>query len=188
MKWTKADKDHLLQFRKILDDDNTKLKEEIKSLLVNNKYITHVLNNKDLEKSDSEPEEYFGVNIFPVFIIPTTQTNVQNYICFETGFKETNWRTKHVTKDQQLIFYILCDVKNIIDKETGLARHDLLGALINEEMNQHIFSGGRAHLESDVPGVTDSNYALRTLTYNINTDANLVKTINGATQFVNHKL
>ena len=187
MKWTKDDRDYLLQFRKVLDDDNTKLKEEIKSLLAN-KYICHVLNNKKLEKADAEPDEYYDVNIKPMYIIPETQTDVQNYICFETGFKETSWRNSHTTKEQQIIFYILCDVKNGIDKETGLARHDLLGALINHEINQHVFSGGRAHLESDIPGVTDSNYALRTLTYVINTDANLVKTINGATQFVNHKV
>lgn len=188
MKWTKADRDHLLQYRKVLDDDNTKLKEEIKSLLVNNKYICHVLNNTELEESDAEPEEYFGESIFPFYIIPEVQSKVNNYICFETGFKETNWRDHRTSKQQQIVFYILCDVKNGIDKETGLARHDLLGALINEAMCQTIFSGGRAHLESDTPGATDKSYILRTLVYEINTDANLVKTINGATQFVNHKV
>ena len=188
MKWTKADREHLLQFRNILDDDNTKLKEEIKAHLVGNKYICHVLNNKELEKADAEPEDYFGVNIFPFYIIQLTQYNVQNFICFETSFKETSWRTKNMTKDQMIIFYILCDVKNAIDKETGIARHDLLAALINEEFNQVIFSGGRLRLESDIAGVTDSNYALRTLTYVMNTDTNLVKTQNGVTGFVNHKL
>ncbi len=188
MEWTKADREHLLQFRKVLDDDNTKLKEEIKTRLVNNKYICHVLNNKKLEEADAEPEDYFGVNIMPVYIIPGTQFDVQNFVCFETSFKETNWRSAHMTKDQLIIFYILCEVKNIIDKETGLARHDLLAALINEEFNHQIFSGGRLRLESDVAGVTDSNYALRTLTYVMNTDTNLVKTQNGVTGFVNHKL
>ena len=188
MKWTKADREHLLQYRNVLDDDNTKLKEEIKRLLIGNKYIVHVLNNKELEDADAEPDEYFGVSIFPFYVIPEVHSSVNNYICFETGFKETNWRSKNMTKNQQIVFYILCDVKNGIDKETGLARHDLLGALINEAVCQTVFSGGRARLESDTPGATDNSYILRTLVYEITTDSNLVKTINGATQFVNHKI
>ena len=188
MEWTKADREHLLQFRKVLDDDNTKLKEEVKARLVKNKYIIHVLNNDKLEKKNSEPEDYFGVNIFPYYIIHPTQYDVQNFICFETGFKETSWRTKNMTKDEMIIFYILCEEKNAIDKETGLARHDLLSALINEEFNHQIFSGGRLRLESNVPGVTDTDYALRTMTFVMNTDTNLVKTKDGVTGFVNHKL
>ncbi len=188
MKWTKKDRDELLKYKKILDDDNTKLKEEIKARLVGNKYIIHVLHNLELEKQDAEPDDYFGINIRPAFIIPETQTNVQNYICFETSFKETSWRNNHITKEQQIIFYILCHEKNYIDEETGMARHDLLGALISNEFNHKILSGGRIRLESDIASITDTQYLTRTLTFIMNTDANLVKTENGVTGFVNHKV
>ena len=187
MEWTKADRDHLLEFRKTLDCDNTKLKEEIKSRLVRNKYIIHVLNNKELEEADAEPDDYFGVNILPYYLIAPTQSNVQNFICFETGFKELS-RWNSAVKDELIYFYILCDEKNGIDKETGLARHDLLAALIAEEFNYEIFSGGRWQLESDVASVVDTNYAARTLTFVMTTDANLVKTKNKMTGFINHKV
>lgn len=188
MKWTKKDRDELLQYRKVLDNDNTKLKEEIKARLVGNKAIIHVLNNSELEEKDAESDDYFGVNIRPAFVIPETQTNVQNYICYETSFKETSWRNSHTTKEQQIVFYVLCHEKNIIDEETGLARHDLLAALITSEFNYEIFSGGRIRLESDIPSITDSQYVTRTLTFVLSTDADLVKTRNGVTGFVNHKL
>ena len=187
MEWTKEDRDHLLQFRNVLDNDNVKLKEEIKARLVNNKYIIHVLNNKELEEAEAEADEYFGVNILPMYLISPTQHNVQNFICFDTGFKELS-RYNSAVKDQFINFYILCDEKEGIDRETGIARHDLLAALITEEFNYEIFSGGRWTLESDVPSVVDTNYAARTLTFVMTTDANLVKTRNKMTTIINHKV
>ena len=64
----------------------------------------------------------------------------------------------------------------------------MLAALIAEEFNYEIFSGGRWQLESDVASVVDTNYAARTLTFVMTTDANLVKTKNKMTGFVNHKV
>ena len=188
MEWTEEDRQHLLAFRELIDNDNTKLKEEIKKRLVRNKYLIHVLNNKELEEHDSEPDDYFGINILPYYIISPTQHNIQNFVCFETSFKETNFRNHHTTKDQQIIFYILCQEKNNIDEDTGLARHDLLAAIITNEFNYAILSGGRIYLESDIASVTDTSYATRTLTFIMTTDANLPKTIDGATKFVNHKV
>lgn len=178
MKWTKQDKQYLLDLRQDRDVDDLKLKEQVKRLLLDNKYIIHVLNNKELEKSDAEPDDYYGVNILPYYIIQPTQTNVQNFICFETSYKDIpQWDKSQ--KYQQIIFYILCEEKNIIDKDTSLARHDLLGALIERAFNFEPFFGGRFKLVSNVPGVTDNNYALRTLTFEQMTDNNLVKKVNG---------
>ena len=178
MKWTKKDKQYLLDLRQDIDVDDIKLKEEIKRVLLNDKYIIHVLNNTDLEKSDAEPDDYFGVNILPFYMIQPTQTNVQNFICYETSYQDVPQWDKN-QKYQQIIFYVLCEQKNIIDKDTSLARHDLLASLIIRAFNFEPFFGGRFKLVKNAPGVTDNNYALRTLTFEQMTDNNLVKKVNG---------
>ena len=176
---------YLRSFRNNLDNDNVKLKQQIKQKLLNDKYIIHVLNNKELEENDAEPDDYFGVNIRPAYIVPETQTDVMNYICFETNNEQ---RYPNAMKTQQIIFYILVDDKNMIDKDTSLARHDLLAALIQNMFNYEVFLGGRWTLISDKPSVTDNHYLTRTLIFQQNTDNNLVKTVNGKPKIINHDI
>lgn len=171
----------LRSFRDNLDNDNVKLKQQVKRRLLDDPYIIHVLNNKELEENDAEPDDYFGVNILPYYAITPTQTDVQNFLCFETAQE----RYSGVTKLQQLIFYILCDDKNIIDQDTSLPRHDLLAALVQDIFNYDRFLGGRFELIYDVPQVVDNHYISRTLKFQQKTDNNLVKTIGGKPRIVN---
>ena len=76
------DKLSSLRGRDYYINDNIKIKEQIKQILLNNRYIIHVLNNKELEEAESEPDEYYGINILPYYIISPTQTNIQNFICY----------------------------------------------------------------------------------------------------------
>jgi hypothetical protein len=73
----------------------------------------------------------------------------------------------------------LCEEKNNIEKKTGIARHDLIAALIIDIFNWSNLFGPQIHLKSDVPSVVDSDYACRTLVFEQLTDNNLVKTRNG---------
>lgn len=173
--------EYLRTFRDILDDDNIKVKQQVKKRLLDDKYIIHVLNNKELEENDAEPADYFGVNILDYYLVPGTQTDVQNFVCFETAQEKYNG----VMKLQQLIFYILCDDKTIIDADTSLSRHDLLGALIKNIINYDRFLGGRFALIYDVPSIVDNHYVARTLKFQQKTDNNLVKTISGKPKIVN---
>lgn len=185
---SKAEIQNLRAFRDSLDNDNIKLKQQIKKKLLSDKYIIHVLNNKELEKTDAEPDDYFGVNILPFFILPDTQTKVDNFICFETS-NEVKYSMNYnasVRKTQQITFTILCNDKNDIDKETSLPRHDLLAALIQSSFNYEVFLGGRWILVSDRASVTDTHYLMRTLLFQQDTDNNLVKTINGKPKIINH--
>ena len=182
MEWTPEDTEYLREFRKHLDSDNIKLKQQIKQKLLSDKYLIHVLNNKELEESDAEPADYFDVNIREYYMLPETQTDVQNFVCYETS---TDKRYGSTMKTQQIIFYILCDDKNAIDKDTGLARHDLLAAIIQNLFNYDRFLGGRFQLISDKPSVTDTHYLTRTLIFIQNTDNSLVKTIGGKPKIVN---
>lgn len=181
MAWTQDDVAYLRSFRDDICQDNIKLKQQVKRKLLDDKYIIHALNNKELEDNDAEPDDYFGVNILDYYSIIPTQTDVQNFLCFETAQE----RYSGVMKLQQLIFYILCDDKNIRDKDTSLARHDLLAALVINMFNYDRFLGGRFELIYDVPSVVDNHYIARTLKFQQRTDNNLSKTISGKPKMVN---
>jgi hypothetical protein len=142
--------------------------------LIDNPLIIALLNNKELEEAEADPDEYIGVNIFPYYLIHATQHNVQNFICFEIMTREEHRYNKTI-KIGQVVFYILCDEKNGIEKNTGIARHDLLAALIIHDFNWTNLFGKQVHLVSDVPNVTDTDYSTRTLTFEGEMPNNLVK-------------
>lgn len=187
MKWTKQDTLALQEYKRSVDSDNIKIKEKIKEILIQNRNIIHVLNNKELESKDSEPDDYYGINILPYYLISPTQTSVENFICFETSFDELD-RYNKLVKFQQVIFYILCEEKNIIDKDTGIARHDLLAELIMDEFNYTNYFGCKIHCVSDKPSVVDNDYACRTLIFQQTTDNNIVKTKNKTSKFINKEV
>lgn len=167
-----------------VDSDNIRIKEIIKKSLINNNMIIYLLNNKELEEAEADPSDYLGVNILPAYLIHPTQHNVQNFICYEVGFKELE-RYNNKMKLLQITFYILCEEKNNIEKNTGIARHDLLGALILDIFNWSNLFGQQIHCTSDLPSVTDNDYATRTIVFEQLTDNNLAKTRNGIARMNN---
>ena len=173
----------LRDLKKVVDSDDIKYKEIIKKTLINNDLIIYLLNNKELEDNDADPSDYLGVNILPYYMIHPTQSNVQNYICYETTFNELQRYNSNIKK-QQIIFYVLCEEKNNIEKTTGIARHDLISALIINMFNWTNLFGAQIHLVSDVPSVIDSDYSCRTLIFEQDTDNNLAKTKNGVTSML----
>jgi hypothetical protein len=198
MDWTDQDTAYFASLVNDIEDDDTRLKKKIKEKIISNKYILKALDNKELEEAEAEPDEYFGRSILPYYIVHPTQVQANNFICFETRFDRLGTsidRYNKTQKRQQIVFYILCEQKNqdvTTDTELsggitdlGIARHDLIASLLIHEFNFYNFGGGQAQLISNVPSTTDDNYACRTLTFEFNTDANLVKTVNGEPQFVN---
>ena len=162
----------IIEYKKHYENDNIYYKEIIKNRLINNKKIIHSLNNKDLDPDC--PADYIGENILPFYMLIGTQTKPQHYICFETSFTEVS-RYNKIMKMGQVIFYILCDNKDIYDKSSGIARHDLLAALIADEFNWTNMFGTQIRLVSDNPMVIDSNYAGRTLVFEQTTTNNIIK-------------
>lgn len=175
----------LLKFKEKPDNDDIRFKEIVKQKLLDNEKIIYALNNKELQESGAEPDEYFGINILPYYMIANTQTNVQNFICYEISYSEEA-RYNNVIKYVQLIFYILCEQKNNIDSHTGIARHDLLQALLLEEFNWSNCFGNQIHCVSDVPGVTDTAYNLRTLKFEGKFTKDLSKTNSNLTRIYNN--
>lgn len=180
MELTQEEIQRLRDLKKVPDSDNIRYKEIIKKSLINDPLIIYLLNNKELEDDDADPSDYLGVNILPMYLIHPTQHNVQNFICYEVGFKELQ-RYNSKMKLLNITFYILCEEKNNIEKSTGIARHDLIGALIMDIFNWSNLFGCQIHCVSDMPSVTDNDYATRTLIFEQTTDNNLAKTRSGIT-------
>lgn len=162
----------IIEYKKHYENDNIFYKEIIKNKLINNKKIIYSLNNNDLDPDC--PADYVGENILPFYMLVGTQTKVQHYICFETAFNDVS-RYNKIMKMGQVIFYILCDNKDIYDTSSGIARHDLLAALIVDEFNWTNMFGTQIKLVSDNPMVIDSNYAGRTLVFEQTTTNSIVK-------------
>lgn len=181
--WTKEDSKRLASLKYVTDNDNIRIKEIIKQKLLANDDIIHVLDNKELQEAEAENDEYFGVNILPYYHIMGTQTDSQNFICFTVGYEnvERNFtNSSRMYNDLQrhlhVVFVVLCEQKNIKDKDTGIARHDLLAALIQNEFNFTNFFGRRIQLVSDEETVVDNKYLCRTLVFTQITDNNVTKT------------
>lgn len=162
----------IIEYKKHHENDNIYYKEIVKNKLINNKNIIRSLNNSDLDVDC--PADYVGVNILPYYLIVDTQTKTNNYICFETSFTEVA-RYNKVFKLGQVIFYIICDNKTIYDRDTGIARHDLLDALITDEFNWTNMFGTQINLVSDKPMAIDNHYVGRTLVFEQTTPNSITK-------------
>lgn len=186
MEWTNEDRLALLKFRDIIDSDDIMVKQEIKNKLLNNKFIIHAIHNVELEQKDPDPEDYFGLNIKPYYIIPDVNVDNRNYICYTVSYEDVD-RYNDTVKYLNITFVILCYVRDIDDKETGIARHDLLAALLQDEFNYVPFNGGKVKMVSNKESVVDNNYVARTLVFQQRTDNNIVKTINGTPSIINKR-
>ena len=164
MKLTETELAELRRYRNEPDEVDVRYKQIIKKKLLANHKLIYLLHNKELEDEEAEADEYLNINILPYYIIAPTQTNVKNFICFETSMENVS-RGNSVMKIQQIIFYILCHKADIDVKELSSPRHDLLAAeIINMFQGCNDF-GTQLKLMSDKPSTTDNDYATRTLIF-----------------------
>ena len=166
------------------DDDNIRYKEKIHDALLNNAELLYALNNEELESElfdgnklnidkDTgellgEVDRYFGdnSNIRPYLFIPDTQTDVKHYVCYQVAFDELP-RYSNIQKYTKITFNIFVNGKDRTDKLTGIPRHDLIASIIRERFNWSSIFGMQTHLISSTESVTDSNYLVRTLVFQI---------------------
>ena len=173
------------------DDDNIRYKEKIHDALLSNAELLYALNNEELESElfdeddnlliDEETGEllgevdrYFGdnSNIRPYLFIPDTQTDVKHYVCYQVAFDELP-RYPNIQKYTEITFNIFVNGKDRTDKLTGIPRHDLIASIIREKFNWSNIFGMQTHLISSKESVTDNNYLVRTLIFQI-TDVNSI--------------
>ena len=166
------------------DDDNIRYKEKIHDALLNNAELLYALNNEELESElfdgnelniDKETGEllgevdrYFGdnSNIRPYLFIPDTQTDVKHYVCYQVAFDELP-RYSNIQKYTEITFNIFVNGKDRTDKLTGIPRHDLIASIIREKFNWSSIFGMQTHLISSKESVTDNNYLVRTLIFQV---------------------
>ena len=187
------------------DDDNIRYKEKIHDALLNNAELLYALNNKELESElfdgdklniDKETGEllgevdrYFGdnSNIRPYLFIPDTQADVKHYVCYQVAFDELP-RYSNIQKYTEITFNIFVNGKDRTDKLTGIPRHDLIASIIRDRFNWSSIFGMQTHLISSKESVTDNNYLVRTLIFQIVDTNGIVTTQNGKTSVTNYQL
>ena len=177
----------LKSYRTIIDSDDIRIKNIIKQKLESNPYIKYVLNPSIYENGyndEEEDDDALTSNIIPYYAVFDTQTEVDNFVCFETSYDELQ-RYDKTKKLQQIIFYILCHSRTANDEVLGMARHDLLAALILDQFDYTDDFGMKIHCVSDKPGLVDSRYVSRTLIFESITDNNVAKTVNGIPRLIN---
>ena len=176
------------------DDDNIKYKHIIRKALLNCPELLYALNNNELESElfdedgnllidkDTgellgEVDRYFGDNssIRPSLFIPDTQTTVNSYVCYQVMFDELP-RYQNIYKYNEIIFNIFVNGKDRTDKLTGIPRHDLIASIIRERFNWSSIFGMQSKLISSKESITDNDYVVRTLIFQIEDTNSIVYT------------
>ena len=188
------------------DDDNIKYKNIIKNALLNCPELLYSLHDEELEselfddngnlymdeetgKLLGEVDRYFGDNSYirPNLFIPDTQTTVNNYVCYQVMFDELP-RYGKIQKYTEITFTIFVNGKDRTDTLTGVPRHDLIASIIRDRFNWSSIFGMQTHLISSKESVTDNNYLVRTLVFQIVDTNGIVTTQNGKTSVTNYQL
>lgn len=188
------------------DDENIKYKNIIKNALLNCPELLYSLHDEELESElfdddgnlymDEETGEllgevdrYFGDNSYirPDLFIPDTQTTVNNYVCYQVMFDELP-RYGKFQKYTEITFTIFVNGMDRTDELTGAPRHDLIASIIRERFNWSNIFGMQTHLISSKESVTDNNYLVRTLIFQIVDTNGIVTTQNGKTSVTNYQL
>ena len=73
-----------------------------------------------------------------------------------------------------------------IDKLTGIPRHDLIAAIIQEQINWTNLFGTKCKIVSDKESMTDTDYIVRTFVLETVSMNSITKTENGSTKIVNN--
>lgn len=177
------------------DDDVIRVKEKVKNLLIKSPELLYALNDSKNSKElfdnegninyDGEWDVYFNDNIRPYVFFPETQEHVKNYICYKVDFTDTPQYNNN-EKYCMVSFLIFCDSKDLIDKNTGITRHDLISSILREKIAWTNLFGTQCKISSDKESFTDSNYTMRTIVFQFTGFNSTVKTMNGNTRSIRY--
>ena len=185
------------------DDDNIRIKKQIKDTFLNCPELLYAIHNKELESElfdengnlnidedgnlTGEVDRYFGENsnIRPFLFIPETQDEVKNYVCYQTSYSDL---VRYNDKEKKLIvtFTIFVNGKDSIDTLTNIPRHDLIASIIREKFAWIGLEISTTTPFGDRESTTDNNYLVRTLQYETILPNSICKT-EGKNTFYNNK-
>lgn len=149
------------KFLTLPDSDNIRFKNIVKQKLLASKDILYLLNAAE---DSFEPEDYFGTYLLPYYMIDSANAEVHNYLCYETSFTELSDKNS-LYRRMHLIFYIYIHRRDMIHPQSGIARHDLISALLTRSINWSEAFGMKCRLIQDKAGAADFHYAARTLIF-----------------------
>ena len=195
--------DKLRAYAETPDDDNIRIKEQIKDTFLNCPELLYAIHNKELESElfdedgnlnidedgnlTGEVDRYFGgnSNIRPFLFIPETQDEVKNYVCYQTSYSDL---VRYNDKEKNMIvtFTIFVNGKDSMDKLTGIPRHDLIASIIREKFAWIGLEISTTTPFGDKESTTDNNYLVRTLQYEVTLPNSICKT-EGNNTFYNNK-
>lgn len=188
----------LIDYSKSPDDDNIRYKEKIKKFLLSTPELLYALHDKDLEhelfnddgtlNTEGEWDNYWGENslIRPYLFFPQTSTHKKNYICYQTMFNELV-RGNNVEKYLDITFTVFVNSGDIIDKYTGIPRHDLIAAILRERFAWAGFGISKTKPTFNKESIMDNTYLVRTLQFEIMLPNEMSVTKNGITSYSNRR-
>ena len=183
----------LIDYTKTSDDQNIKIKELIKENLLKCPELLYALHNTQYEDElfdedgnlldDGDWSIYFGDNIRPYVFFPESQTEVKNYLCFKVDFSESP-RYNAIEQYVDIVFLVIVSGKDIIDKSTGIPRHDLISSILREKFSWTNIFGNQCKIIDNKEGTTDNQYVMRTMTFRMVMTNSILKN----SKVVNHKV
>lgn len=172
-------------------DDIDSYKFKIMDLLINNQDILKTLNNKELEKNKTDDGKingdfYRNVNIFNFLKIPDTQSIVKNYICFDVDdIEQVRYNENLIVKN---IKFRTISHEDDYKTDWGIARQDLLAAIIKSEFDWSNIFGMHITKISDRARIAEDGYYYREFIYETTVPNNLVnKAKNGGVTYGQYK-
>ena len=182
-------------------DDNERYKYRIMKMLTENQDVLWTLHNKELEEKYSyttkdetgneivmlNGDTYRDVSIFNFLKIPGIQSTVKNFICFEVNDVEQPRYNKDLIIKNIIFRTVSHDDDYITD--WGIARQDLLAAIIQSEFDWSNAFGLHIEKISDRGKVAENGYYYREFVYETTIPNNLVnKAKNGGVVYNGRKL
>ena len=125
--------------------------------------IIELLNNKELIDKNVKPEDYVGINIFPYMHIPQTQSEVNNFLCFEINVTQTI-RNNDIMLAQTLLIRTISHEQDISTKY-GISRQDLLAMVVKDRLLWSGVVGTSLKLVYDSGKVSESGYYYREMQF-----------------------
>lgn len=188
----------LITYSKSPDDDNIRYKNKVKEILLSTPELLYALHDEELESelfnedgtlnTEGEWDRYFGETslIRPFLFFPQTSTHKKNYICYQTMFNEIV-RGNNVEKYLDITFTVFVNSGDIIDKYTGIPRHDLIAAILRERFAWTGFEISKTKPTFNKESIMDNTYLVRTLQFEIMLPNEMSVTKNGITSYSNRR-
>ena len=150
----------MMRYIQNIEDDISRMKRQIKQMLIEDTDILEALNsNIDIDS----PDEFLDTHIFGFIRIPNTQDTVRNFICIAVDDIEEH-RFNEVMKLQDITLVAICHL-NDMKTGYGIDRHDLLGYLIRDSINWTNLFGLQFKLIYNKESTIDGDYYCRTLKF-----------------------